>query len=256
MGFFSNVSSKNALPAVGPGAATYGGTGGNFVQSVTLDANGRVTAVAVAAPGGGGFTSTRIPYANVSGNLVDSTLFYSSDGLAINIGSLSGYHLVVRPSVSSASAKALVFSGTGSTASAQMIVGQNAGAYGTFTAYGNGDAGNIGGVAKANLIALANDPVTSVASALMVASTTAIPVYLVTNNVVRMKADSLGNVIFGQGSMATTATDGYLIIPSCAGAPTGVPSAFSSGNNVALQWDRTNHKLYAYDGAWVSVALT
>lgn len=45
------------LPDVGPGAGTYGG-GGNYIESVTLDAKGRVTALTVDAPTGSGSAST------------------------------------------------------------------------------------------------------------------------------------------------------------------------------------------------------
>ena len=40
------------LPDVGPGAGAYGGTGGEFVESVTLDAKGRVTALTTEVPSG------------------------------------------------------------------------------------------------------------------------------------------------------------------------------------------------------------
>lgn len=42
-----------SLAAAGPGAGTYGG-GSTYVNSVTLDTKGRVTAVATGTPGGGG----------------------------------------------------------------------------------------------------------------------------------------------------------------------------------------------------------
>src|SRR3954453_19890684 len=41
------------LPTIGAGGST-GGTGGNFVQSITVDTKGRVTAATAATPGGGG----------------------------------------------------------------------------------------------------------------------------------------------------------------------------------------------------------
>lgn len=63
-----------------------------------------------------------------------------------------------------------------------------------------------------------------------------------------------GNVELGK-SDATTGTDGYVVIGSCAGAPTGVPSAISMTNGIAFRYDRTNNKLYAYNGAWKSVTL-
>jgi len=48
--------------------------------------------------------------------------------------------------------------------------------------------------------------------------------------------------------LATNATDGFAYIPTCAGAPTGTPTAHTGG--VAIVWDTTNHKFWVYDGAW------
>ena len=63
----------------------------------------------------------------------------------------------------------------------------------------------------------------------------------------------LGSVVCGkQAALATTATDGYLYVPSCAGVPTGVPTA--STGKIAIVADSTNNKLYIYSGgAWVAL---
>ena len=53
----------------------------------------------------------------------------------------------------------------------------------------------------------------------------------------------------GQTARATTATDGFLYIPTCNGTPTGVPTG--QAGNVALIYDNTNQVLYIYSGgAW------
>lgn len=58
-------------------------------------------------------------------------------------------------------------------------------------------------------------------------------------------------------SMATTSKEGFPIIPSCAGAATGVPLFTGDSNfGIPIVYDRTNNKLYAYNGAWKSVTLT
>jgi hypothetical protein len=64
----------------------------------------------------------------------------------------------------------------------------------------------------------------------------------------RARFDSLGNVSIGTAAIATTATDGFLYITSCAGPPTGVPTAKTGRWPLVI--DSTNHKLYFYDGAW------
>lgn len=69
---------------------------------------------------------------------------------------------------------------------------------------------------------------------------------------------SAGNYTLGAGAaLATTATVGYVMITSCAGAPTGVPVGFGVGN-MPIQYDTTNNKLwiYAASGAWRGVLLT
>jgi hypothetical protein len=62
-----------------------------------------------------------------------------------------------------------------------------------------------------------------------------------------------GNIAFNDAALATSATVGYIMIPSCAGAPTGVPADIPTGQ-VALHFDSTNNKLYVYDGGWISTA--
>jgi hypothetical protein len=56
------------------------------------------------------------------------------------------------------------------------------------------------------------------------------------------------NVAIGAAAILTTATDGFLYVPSCAGAPTGVPTAVTGRCPIVV--DSTNHKLYFYDGTW------
>ena len=69
----------------------------------------------------------------------------------------------------------------------------------------------------------------------------------------RMRADSEGNVTIGTAALNTTATDGFLYIPTCAGAPTGVPT--SKTGRVPMVYDSTNNKLYIYNGAWKSATF-
>lgn len=53
----------------------------------------------------------------------------------------------------------------------------------------------------------------------------------------------------GAGQIATTATDGFLYIPSCNGAPTGVPTTITGV--VPMVYDTNKGVLYVYSGgAW------
>lgn len=69
----------------------------------------------------------------------------------------------------------------------------------------------------------------------------------------RMRIDRNGNVIVNTAALATTATDGFLYIPTCAGTPIGTPTAYSG--RVPMVYDTTNNKLYIYNGAWKSAAF-
>jgi hypothetical protein len=59
-----------------------------------------------------------------------------------------------------------------------------------------------------------------------------------------------GNVIAGaSAALATTATNGFLYVPTCAGTPTGVPTTITGMAPIVV--DTTNNKLYFYSGgAW------
>lgn len=66
--------------------------------------------------------------------------------------------------------------------------------------------------------------------------------------------DGAGNCVIGrQSALSTSATDGFLYIPTCAGAPSGTPT-LATGKK-ALVYDTTNNKFYIYNGAWKSVTL-
>ena len=67
-----------------------------------------------------------------------------------------------------------------------------------------------------------------------------------------------GNYRFSHGTsaLATTATDGFFHLNTCAGAPTGVPASIPTGQ-VPMVFDTTNSRLYIYHGAaWHYIAQT
>ncbi len=67
--------------------------------------------------------------------------------------------------------------------------------------------------------------------------------------------DHVSNVVLGnQSALATNATNGFLYVRTCAGTPTGAPTAFTG--HVAMLYDTTNNKWWAYNGSWRSVTLT
>lgn len=67
-----------------------------------------------------------------------------------------------------------------------------------------------------------------------------------------MRITPTKNVTIGNAALATTATDGFLYVTSCAGPPTGVPTAITG--RIPIVADSTNNKLYIYSGgAWVAL---
>jgi hypothetical protein len=62
-----------------------------------------------------------------------------------------------------------------------------------------------------------------------------------------------GSIAFNDAALATDTTKGFIMIPSCAGAPTGTPADIPTGQ-IPIVFDSTNNKLYAYDGGWISTA--
>jgi hypothetical protein len=86
------------------------------------------------------------------------------------------------------------------------------------------------------------------------------PTSVTTGNVFRVRTEipadlfavsSKGNVVIGSAALATTATDGFFYLDSCAGVPTGVPTTHTG--RVPLAYDTTNSKLMAYNASWQEV---
>jgi hypothetical protein len=98
-------------------------------------------------------------------------------------------------------------------------------------------------------------------SAVVVASTrtgsgTYLPLQFQTSGGVAMSIDTGINVIQGVSALSTTATAGFLWITSCAGIPTGAPTAPYT-NAAAMVCDTTNNRLYVRVGStWRYTTLT
>ena len=64
---------------------------------------------------------------------------------------------------------------------------------------------------------------------------------------------SLGSSVFSDAAISTSATDGFVYFPSCAGTPSGTPT--TQTGTVAIVYDTSANKLWAYNGSWRSVTL-
>jgi hypothetical protein len=64
------------------------------------------------------------------------------------------------------------------------------------------------------------------------------------------------NLVLGSGSaLATNATDGHVMIPSCAGTPTGAPTS-AAGGQLPMIYDTSANKIWFYNGSWRGVVVT
>lgn len=83
-----------------------------------------------------------------------------------------------------------------------------------------------------------------------------LPIRFNTANVQALSIDVTQNVIVGTAALGTTATTGFPWIPSCAGVPTGAPTAPYT-NAAACVVDTTNSRVYfLVGGTWKYAALT
>lgn len=57
-----------------------------------------------------------------------------------------------------------------------------------------------------------------------------------------------GDFVIGTSALATTATNGFIALPTTAGTPTGTPTDY--GDVAPAVMDSTNHRLFAHDGSW------
>lgn len=90
----------------------------------------------------------------------------------------------------------------------------------------------------------------------VVNNTQPLALLLSTSNTERLRISSDGNVVVNTAAVNTTATAGFLWIGSCAGAPTGAPTA-PYANAAAMVADTTNNRLYVRVGStWRFAALT
>lgn len=175
-------------------------------------------------------TADRVAYTTTNGRLTDSSNFtYDSTTLKVTTSSADAIHII--------SATAAGYS--------QLVLYSDSGNTGALAI--TGSAFGTSGLYQSNQVSLTAFR----AGGLMLQTNTTSPVVIGSNSTARVTCDAAGNVVVGPAAVATNATDGFLYIPSCAGTPTGAPTAYAG--RVAMVFDTTNNKLYVYDGGWIDV---
>jgi hypothetical protein len=72
------------------------------------------------------------------------------------------------------------------------------------------------------------------------------------NGIKSMSIDPNKNILIGTTSLAISATNGFLYIPTMPGVPSGIPSVVSGLSPCVF--DTTNNKLYYYNSGWQDVS--
>lgn len=140
----------------------------------------------------------------------------------------------------------------------------NTGAFSTITATGSIDAGGGTNIAAKRSSFSANSEPYAVAVKYVssggacyfgATDNTSTPGWQISNagGSACLNGDKNRNIVISVAAVATNATDGFLYISTCAGTPTGTPTAKTG--NVPMVYDTTNNKLYVYNGAWKGVTL-
>jgi hypothetical protein len=171
------------------------------------------------------FYGFRVANTNAAGSFLAGTFSIQrgtgsawSDALIVNDSGNVGI------SVGNAPTQVLNLYRTGSTQTVMAVGNSNTGLNGTY--FGVDTAGNA-----------------------IISQTQAFAMTFSVNGLPRLTISAAGNPSIGAGAVATTATDGFLYVPTCAGTPTGTPTTVTGFAPIVV--NTTNNKLYFYSGgAW------
>jgi len=70
--------------------------------------------------------------------------------------------------------------------------------------------------------------------------------YVNSGGILAARIPAAGGMVVGTAALATSATDGFLYVPTCAGTPTGTPTTQTGTAPIVV--NTTNNKLYFYSG--------
>lgn len=72
-----------------------------------------------------------------------------------------------------------------------------------------------------------------------------------TTGVTAIRINTGISMVHAKAALATTATDGFIYVPTSAGTPSGTPTAYTGTN--AIEIDTTNEILYYYNSSWKTI---
>jgi hypothetical protein len=220
-----------------------GAAGGQTVTGGTANADNLSL-----RPNAGGSSTGRIRIGNTGGTATLTILEGTANAFIGINNETPAATIDIKPGTNSSVNILCVNGGSGASTQLQLL---NSGATTGMVLLSRSTAGTITGIASAGC-GLSHF---GTVGPLVVGTVGAADLAFPTNSVERMRIDSLGNVSIGSAALSTSATDGFLYVDTCAGTPTGVPTAKTG--RVALVYDTANNKLAIYNGAWKqTVALT
>jgi len=88
--------------------------------------------------------------------------------------------------------------------------------------------------------------ITTSGSAATIETRYSTPLVFGTGAIERARIPATGGIVVGTAALNTTATDGFLYVPTCAGTPTGTPTTQTGTAPIVV--NTTNNKLYFYSG--------
>jgi hypothetical protein len=181
--------------------------------------------------GSGGSHNWYTAPSGTAGNAISFTQAMTLDASGnLGVGITNpGYRLDVSIASGPYSAR---FNNTSTSTSDYNVVAIGQGASGSAVGYFGTGGSAVGNAAFAN--------------SFVVGTQTSNPLVFTTNDAEKARIPAAGGMVVGTAALTTTATDGFLYVPTCAGTPTGTPTTQTGTAPIVV--DTTNNKLYFYSG--------
>ena len=214
-------------------------TATTFIGALTGDVTGNVTGNISGTTGTfSSLTSGRVALVTTGGLLADDA------DLTFSINTLTAHTLVVSTGALTVTGGSIKLTATGEITAGTSDASDNA----YVSICGGGALSTTRGAA---VIAYGNENANTGQLRLAAGDVANGDVFSQTAGLTRFVVKRSGSVLVGDeaAALATTATDGFLYVPTCAGTPTGTPTAITGVAPIVI--NTSQNKLYFYSGgAW------